>query len=92
MTLDAQVQIGVLLGMAAGLGVLVLLLGAALEWMLGPVEPEAAPPVDDWPVYLPPVVTHRCVWCREARADADLLAIAGIGLVCREGCDDGRAA
>lgn len=91
MTVDGQIQIGLLLAYAAGLGALTLLLGAAMDWLLGPVQPERMVS-DDLPAFARPVVTHRCAWCREARVEVDLLRVDGIGLVCREGCDDGRAA
>jgi hypothetical protein len=91
MPMDSQIQLGILLAIAAGLGVIVLLLGAAMEWLLGPVQP--VPPIDgELPSFVRPVTTHRCVWCHESRLDADLLRLDGIGLVCREGCDEWRVA
>ena len=91
MPMDSQIQLGILFAIAAGLGVIVLLLGAAMEWLLGPVQ--SVPPIDgELPSFACPVTTHRCVWCREQRLDADLLRVDGIGLVCREGCDERRVA
>jgi hypothetical protein len=90
MTPDAQVQIGIVLGVAAVLGVITLALGAAMEWLLGPVQPE---PDDELPTFarpLHPVLMAPCARCGEMRLVDELVSLNG-RLVCVEWCG-GRAA
>jgi hypothetical protein len=90
MTTDPQIQIGVLLGIAALLGVITLALGAAMEWLLGPVQPEAD---DELPTFvrpIHPVLTAPCARCGEMRLADELVSLNG-QLVCTDWCG-GRAA
>jgi hypothetical protein len=93
MTPDTQVQIGIVLGLAAALGVITLALGAAMEWLLGPVQPEAVAD-DDVPSFARPlhsVLTAHCSSCGELRLLPDLAYMRGLGYVCLGGCEHGRA-
>jgi hypothetical protein len=95
MTVDDQVQLGLLLGYGAALAVLVLALGAAIEWLLGPVSVDDAvlsEPQDELPSFTRPVATGQCVACRDHRLMADLEYMRGLGYVCADGCSRGRVA
>jgi hypothetical protein len=85
MTTDPQIQIGMLFGLAALLGVITLALGAVMEWLLGPVQPEADDELPSFVRPLHPVLTATCEQCGEARLMTDLTTL-GARLVCVDGC------
>jgi hypothetical protein len=71
------------LALIAVLALLALVFGAMTAWLRrGPTLTQRV----DY------AVTGRCVSCRAARLPDDLAYVRGLGYVCADGCDGGRAA
>jgi hypothetical protein len=91
MSVYAQIQLGLVIGFVAGLSLIVLALGAALNWLTAPAPLPKFLVGDEPPVFTRVVDTHRCARCREPRTESDLMRV-GDSYICREGCDERRVA